>query len=257
MKNLKKWLFPGCVLAVLALGTATVLHSKPNPHFVINNGAAAFDFALQSKDAIQPSGKMVEVVLNNAGTTLQNYGSVNINQFCAPKASIELDSALLAALDQELLAQGIIKLSDNQSIGQQMPAIIFNSAQPAGKSVATMNSPLNAVENNGIGYIKVQCPNIKHIKVSNRGAGKVDVLTSYVETAEVENFGVGSIYIPNVKNTIRIDSRGTGSVVVGEAAKAEVTLYGVGTVSFKNEPEIISSIKGMGLIKTNSPHPYN
>ncbi|WP_373974056.1 hypothetical protein NT239_10420 [Chitinibacter sp. SCUT-21] len=252
MKNLKKWLFPGSVLAVLALGSATVLLAKPNPHFVINSGPAAFNFALQSKDAIQPSGKMVTITLTTSGDTLQNYGTVNIKQFCAPKASVEVDSALLEALDQELLSQGIIKLLTQQEVGQQMPALIFNSAFPS----TGQSNGLNKVENNGSGHIKVQCPNLQHISVSNRGAGNVDVLTSYVVSAEVENFGVGSVYIPNVHNKIDIVSGGTGSVAVGEAAKADVKLFGIGTVSFKNEPNITSTIKGMGVIKTNTPHPY-
>lgn len=252
MKQLKRWLFPTCVLLVLALGSLTVWHSKPNPHFVIKNGSTAFDFALQSKDAIQPSGKVVQVLLNNKGAQLQNYGTVNVHQFCTPQASVELDAALLAELDQDLLTQGVIKLRTNQNIAPQMPAIIFNSE--LSKATAE-RSGLLEVQNNGTAYIKVQCPSYKQIKVSNRGVGRVDVLTSYVESVEVENLGVGQVNLPKVK-TIQIDSRGTGEIAVGEALFADVKLYGVGTVTFANEPKINSTIKGMGKIKTNTPHPY-
>jgi hypothetical protein len=246
MKKLKKWLFPGSVLAVLALGTATVLHSKPNPHFVINGGAAAFEYAFQNKAAIQPSGKMVEVLLNSDVKRIQNSGSVNVRQFCSPKAkgSIELDSALLAVLDQDLLKQGIIKTTQND-FGSQMPAITFMS-----------DHEIEHVENSGAATVKIQCPSIFNLKVRNLGAGGVEVLTGFIKSVEVENLGVGYVYAPNVTD-IQIDSRGTGNVAVGEATKADVKLYGVGTVSFKNAPAITSSIKGMGVIKTNTPHPYD
>ena len=249
MKHLKQWLFPASVLAVLALGAVTVWHSKPNPHFVINNGSAAFEFALQSKGAIQPSGKVVEVLLSNQGAKLINHSSVNVRQFSAPKASVELDEALLAELDQELLAQGIIELRTEQNISPNMPAIVFNSALVAEQSV------LSEVENHGTGVTRIQSPNLKQISVSNRGAGRVEILTSKVQSATVSNYGVGEVYLPNVGD-VQIDSRGTGNVYVEDADTATVQLYGVGTVTFANEPKINSTIKGMGKIKTNTPHPY-
>ncbi|MBM5571618.1 MULTISPECIES: GIN domain-containing protein [Deefgea] len=249
MKQLKKWLFPACVLAVLALGTVTVWQAKPNPHFVINNGSAAFEFALQSKGAIQPSGKVVQVLLSNQGAKLINRSPVNVRQFSAPKASIELDEALLAELDQDLLAQGIIELRNGQNISPNMPAIVFNSALVADQSV------LSEVENDGSGITKIQSPNLKQIRVSNRGAGRVEILTNKVQTAIVSNVGVGEVYLPNV-GQIQIDSRGTGNVYVEDADTATVQLYGVGTVTFANEPKMNANIKGMGKIKTMTPHPY-
>ncbi|WP_348943710.1 DUF2807 domain-containing protein [Chitinibacter sp. FCG-7] len=248
----KKWIFPAAVLAVLALGAATVLYSKPNPHFVINDGAAAFEYAFQNKDAIQPSGKMVEISLRNKGEKLQNYSPANIEQFCTIKPYIELDSALLDVLDQELLAQGIIKPKGDANIASKMPAIKFYSLLSAGPQ----ETSLTEVENNGSAYIKVHCPSNQNVKISNRGAGRVEILTGYLENAIVENLGVGDVVMPNIKKLVKIDSRGTGSVAVGEAAKADVTLYGVGTVSFKNEPEMTSTIRGIGVIKTKAPHPY-
>ncbi len=249
LKPLKQWLFPACVLAVLALGTVTVWHAKPNPHFVINNGATAFEFALQSKDVIQPSGKVVEVLLKNQGAKLINHSPVNVRQFSSPKASVELDEALLAELNQDLLAQGIIQLRTEQNISPNMPAIVFNSALVAEQSV------LSEVENHGTGVTRIQSPNLKQISVSNRGTGRVEILTNTVQSATVSNYGVGDVYLPNVGN-IEIDSRGTGNVYVENAETATIQLYGIGTVSFANEPKINSTIKGMGKIKTNTPHPY-
>ncbi|WP_297577347.1 GIN domain-containing protein [uncultured Deefgea sp.] len=250
LKPLKQWLFPACVLGVLGLGTFTVGYSKPNPHFVINNnGSAAFEFALQSKDAIQPSGKVVQVLLSKQGAKLINHSPVNVRQFSSPKASVELDEALLAELDQDLLAQGIIQLRTEQNISPNMPAIVFNSALVANQSV------LSEVENYGSGITKIQSPNLKQIRVANRGAGRVEILTNTVQSAVVTNYGVGDVYMPNVGN-IEIDSRGTGNVYVENAETATIQLYGIGTVSFANEPKINSTIKGMGKIKTNTPHPY-
>ncbi|QZA81220.1 GIN domain-containing protein [Deefgea piscis] len=254
LKPLKKWLFPACVLGVLVLGTVTVGYSKPNPHFVINdNGSAAFEFALQSKGAIQPSGKVVQVLLSKQGAKLINHSPVNVRQFSSPKASVELDEALLAELDQDLLAQGIIQLRTEQNISPNMPAIVFNSALVADQSV--YQSALVEVENYGSGITRIQSPNLKQISVSNRGTGQVEILTNTVQSAVVTNYGVGDVYMPNVGN-IEIDSRGTGNVYVENAETATIQLYGIGTVSFANEPKINSTIKGMGKIKTNTPHPY-
>ncbi len=240
-----KWLFPAAVLAVLALGAATVLYSKPNPHFVINDGAAAFEYAFQNKDAILPSGKMVEVLLNPDVKRIQNAGHVNVRQYCSRKAkgSIELDSALLAVIDQNLLKQGIIK-TRQENFSSRMPEIIVQS-----------DHEIEQVDNSGSAAIKIQCSSILDLKVRNLGAGRVEILTPFIQSIAIENMGVGDVTIADV-NRVKIDSRGTGSVTVGEAAKADVTLYGVGTVSFKNEPEMTSSIKGIGVIKTKAPHPY-
>jgi hypothetical protein len=174
---------------------------------------------------------------------------VNVRQFSAPKASVELDEALLAELDQDLLAQGIIELRNGQNLSPNMPAIVFNSVLVADQSV------LSEVENHGTGVTRIQSPNLKQISVSNRGAGRVEILTSKVQSATVSNYGVGEVYLPNVGD-VQIDSRGTGNVYVEEADTATVQLYGVGTVTFANEPKINSTIKGMGKIKTNTPHPY-
>jgi len=249
MKHLKQSLFPASVLAVLALGAVTVWHSKPNPHFVINNGSAAFEFALQSKDVIQPSGKVVQVLLSNQGAKLINHSPVNVRQFSSPTASVELDEALLAELDQDLLAQGIIKLRHNvQNVSPNMPAIIFNSAFIEGESI------LSEVENNGTAITRIQSPNLKQIRVTNRGTGRIEILTSKVQSATVSNYGVGEVYLPNV-GQIQIDSRGTGNVYVEDADTATVQLYGVGTVTFANEPKMNVNIKWMGKIKTMTPHP--
>ena len=249
MKQLKQWLFPACVLAVLALGTVTVWHSKPNPHFVINSNSTAFDFALQSKGAIQPSGKVVQVLLSNQGAKLINRSSLNVNQFSTLQASVELDAALLAELDQESLKQGIIQLRNEQNVSPNMPAIIFNSATVGNQST------LSEVENHGSGNIKVQSANMKTMSINNRGAGRVGILTFKVKSAAISNYGVGDVYMADVGD-IQIDSRGTGGVYIKNADTAKIQLYGIGTVTFTNEPTINSTIKGMGKIKTNVPHPY-
>jgi hypothetical protein len=246
MKNLKKWLFPGSVVAVLTLGIATVQYSKPNPNFTVGDEGWKFNFSYDSSRTIQPSGKMVEVLLNPDVKSIRNAGRINVTQYCSRKAkgSIELDSALLAVLDQALLKQGIIK-SSRDDFASTMQAISFQS-----------DHEIEYVENSGVATVRVQCPSILNLTVRNLGAGGVDIATPFIQSVSVENLGVGHVYAPHVDN-ISIDSRGTGNVAVGEAKTADVKLYGVGTVSFKNTPQITSTIKGMGSIKTNEPHPYD
>lgn len=56
-KQLKKWLFPACVLAVLLLGTITVWQVKPSPHFEIRDGGAEFQFSIGNNGVIESGGR--------------------------------------------------------------------------------------------------------------------------------------------------------------------------------------------------------
>ncbi|QLI81309.1 DUF2807 domain-containing protein [Chitinibacter fontanus] len=230
----KQWLFPSCVGAVLVLGILSNLYSKPNAHFTIDQHEG--NWQMQSQADIEPSGKTVKIALAGDVNTLQQMGTIGVVQACAQAASIELDSALLAQVDPDLLKRGIIKTND-ANFSSKMPAIVIHTAQALGQ-----------VDNSGTANVEVQCANPAQLAVNNRGTGAVDITTPKIAKASVDNYGVGDVRIRDV-NAIQINNWGTGNVQVQRAETAKIMLLGVGNVSFANAPQISSTVKGVGEIK--------
>lgn len=232
----QKWLFPACVLAVLALGITTAFVAKPNPNFTHGE----FSFSTQTQSSIEPSGQMQKIALPAGITALQQMGTINLEQACGNEASVEIDTALLAVLDPALLARGIIK-SNEENISTEMPAITVHTAKP-----------LQQIDTSGTATATITCADPQQFAINNRGTGSVLVKTAKIDTATVDNYGVGDVQLADVK-TIQINNWGTGNVWVNNAEQASVHLYGVGNVAFANAPQISSSVKGAGEIQTNSP----
>jgi hypothetical protein len=238
---MKKWLIPACIVGVLIMGCAAVLQKERNKFIVNNENHSLFAVLWEGKADVQPSGKTVSIPLAPSVTQLDNRMNSNISQFCNATPSIEIDSALLAELDQDLLKQGIIGSKRSLVLSQQMPKIVFNTA----KGIRT-------VSNYGTGNLTINCPDRELFTLRNFGIGNITVAESYLKNVEVQNMGTGNINV-DVHNVdqVSVDTKGTGSVSFNNVSSATVSLYGVGNVNFANTPTITSTVKGLGSINTN------
>lgn len=238
---MKKWLIPACIVSVLIMGSAAVRQKERNKFIVNNENHSLFAVLWEGKADVQPSGKTVRIPLDPDVAQLDNRMNSNIRQFCNATSSIEIDSALLAELDQDLLKQGIIGSKRSLVLSPQMPQIAINTAKG-----------VQAVSNYGTGEITINCPDREKFTLRNFGIGNITVDESYLKNVEVQNMGTGNINL-NVHNIdqVSVDTKGTGSVSFNNVGSAIVSIYGIGNVTFANTPKITSTVKGLGSIKTS------
>jgi hypothetical protein len=166
-------------------------------------------------------------------------GAYDVEVMCQKPAGfeIEADDNILALIKTEV-RDGVLYVSSQQR---------YNSA----KAVALrINLPeLIAVSSRGAGEITVQDANSNDLKIESTGAASIKA-AGKVKNATISSTGAGDIDASRLQaEKCRVAVAGAASVNVYATEQLDVSVSGVGSVSYSGNPKTVNkSVSGLGSV---------
>jgi hypothetical protein len=166
-------------------------------------------------------------------------GAYDVEVICQKPASfeIEADDNILPLIKTEV-RDGVLYVSNQQR---------YNSA----KAVALrINLPeLIAVSSRGAGEITVQDASGDNLKIESTGAASIKA-TGKVKSATISSTGAGDIDAGRLQSEkARVTVNGAASVNVCVTEQLDVSVSGVGSVSYSGNPKTVNkSVSGIGSV---------
>lgn len=171
--------------------------------------------------------------------SIETTGAYEVEVMCQKPASfeIEADDNILPLIKTEV-RDGVLYVSSQQR---------YNS----GKAVALrINlSELIAVSSRGAGEITVQDANGDNLKIESTGAASIKA-TGKVKSAAISSTGAGDIDASRLETEkARVTVAGAASVNVYATEQLDVSVSGVGSVSYSGNPKTVNkSVSGIGSV---------
>jgi len=170
---------------------------------------------------------------------IDTTGAYEIDATCQKPASfeIEADDNILPLIKTEV-RDGILFVSTDQTYHSSKPTILRITL-----------SDLNSVASHGAGEIKIADDRSNDLKIESTGAASV-VASGAAKSVTISSSGAGKIDTSNLHaEKARVDVNGASSIDVYASEQLDVSVSGVGNVSYSGNPKVVNKhVSGIGSV---------
>jgi hypothetical protein len=170
---------------------------------------------------------------------IDTTGAYEVEVMCQKAASfeIEADDNILPLIKTEV-RDGVLYVSNQQR---------YNSAKAVALRISLPE--LISVSSRGAGEITVQDANGDNLKIESTGAASIKA-SGKVKSATISSTGAGDIDASRLQaEKARVTVTGAASVNVDVTEQLDVSVSGVGSVSYSGNPKTVNkSVSGIGSV---------
>lgn len=170
---------------------------------------------------------------------IDTTGAYEIDVTCQKPASfeIEADDNILPLIKTEV-RDGILFVSNDQPYHSSKPTILRITLPD-----------LNSVSSHGAGEIKIADARSNDLKIESTGAASV-VASGTARSVTISSSGAGKIDTSNLHaEKARVDVNGASSIDVYASEQLDVSVSGVGNVSYGGNPKVVNKhVSGIGSV---------
>ena len=170
---------------------------------------------------------------------IDTTGAYEIDATCQKPASfeIEADDNILPLIKTEV-RDGILFVSNDQA---------YHSSKPTMLRITLPD--LNSVASHGAGEIKIADARSNDLKIESTGAASV-VASGTSTSVTISSSGAGKIDTSNLHaEKARVDVNGASSIDVYASEQLDVSVSGVGNVSYSGNPKVVNKhVSGIGSV---------
>jgi Putative auto-transporter adhesin, head GIN domain len=174
-----------------------------------------------------------------AFNAVDTTGAYQVEVMCQKPASfeIEADDNILPLIKTEV-RDGVLYVSNQQH---------YNSAKAVALRIGLPE--LISVSSRGAGEITVQDANSNDLKIASTGAASIKA-AGKVKNATISSTGAGDIDTSRLQaERARVTVAGAASVTVYVTEQLDVSVSGVGSVSYSGNPKTVNkSVSGIGSV---------
>ena len=171
--------------------------------------------------------------------SIDTSGAYEINITCQKPASfeIEADDNILPLIKTEV-RDGILFVSNTQE---------YHSSKSTALRV-TMTE-LNSVSSSGAAEVKIADANSSDLKIASTGADSVDA-AGKAKSVTISSTGAGNIDASKLTaEKAKVDISGAANVDVYASEQLDVTVSGVGSVTYSGNPKVVNkNVSGIGSV---------
>jgi Putative auto-transporter adhesin, head GIN domain len=170
---------------------------------------------------------------------IEMEGAVEVQAICQKPESFEIegDDNILPLIKVEV-RDGVLRIRTDEP---------YNSHEPV---VVRLSAPnLESVKATGAGKFRIQDVKNDKFEVRSTGASNVTV-SGETKDVEIRNTGAGAIDAHNLHaHNANVTSTGAAKVDVYASEKLDVTVSGVGSVSYSGDPKVVNkTVNGAGTV---------
>jgi hypothetical protein len=170
---------------------------------------------------------------------IDTTGAYEIDVTCQKRASfeIEADDNILPLIKTEV-RDGILFVSNDQQ---------YHSSKP---SMLRITLPdLNSVSSHGAGEVRIVDARSSDLKIESTGAASV-VANGTAKSVTISSSGAGKIDTSNLRaEKAKVEVNGAGSIDVYASEQLDVSISGVGHVSYSGKPKVVNkNVSGIGSV---------
>ena len=170
---------------------------------------------------------------------IDTTGAYQIDVTCQKPASfeIEADDNILPLIKTEV-RDGILFVSNDQQ---------YHSSKP---SMLRITLPdLNSVSSHGAGEVRIVDARSSDLKIESTGAASV-VANGTAKSVTISSSGAGKIDTSNLRaEKAKVEVNGAGSIDVYASEQLDVSISGVGHVSYSGNPKVVTKhVSGIGSV---------
>ena len=170
---------------------------------------------------------------------IDTTGAYEIDVNCQKPASfeIEADDNILPLIKTEV-RDGILFVSNDQPYHSSKPTILRITLPD-----------LNSVSSHGAGEIKIADARSNDLRIESTGAASV-VASGTARSVTISSSGAGKIDTSNLHaEKARVDVNGASSIDVYASEQLDVSVSGVGNVSYGGNPKVVNKhVSGIGSV---------
>src|SRR5436190_3061902 len=170
---------------------------------------------------------------------IDTSGAYNINVTCQKPATfeIEADDNILPLIKTEV-RDGILFVSNDQPYHSSKPAVL-----------RIVLPDLNSVSSHGAGEIKIADARSNDLRIESTGAASV-IASGTAASVRISSSGAGKIDTSNLRaEKARVDVNGASSIDVYASEQLDVSVSGVGNVSYSGNPKVVNKhVSGIGSV---------
>ena len=170
---------------------------------------------------------------------IDTTGAYEIDVTCQKPASfeIEADDNILPLIKTEV-RDGILFVSNDQPYHSSKPAVL-----------RIVLPDLNSVSSHGAGEIKIADARSNDLRIESTGAASV-VASGTATSVRISSSGAGKIDTSNLRaEKARVDVNGASSIDVYASEQLDVSVSGVGNVSYSGNPKVVNKhVSGIGSV---------
>jgi hypothetical protein len=170
---------------------------------------------------------------------IDTTGAYTISVTCQKPASfeIEADDNILPLIKTEVRDGMLVVTSDQQYNSSKSPALRITLPD------------LARVVSRGAGDVKIADANSDDLKIESTGAADIDAAGT-AKSLTISSTGAGNIEAGQLKSEkAKVEARGAANVDVFASEQLDVTVSGVGSVSYSGNPKVVNKkVSGIGSV---------
>jgi hypothetical protein len=171
--------------------------------------------------------------------SINTSGAYDVNVTCQKPASfeIEADDNILPLIKTEV-RDGILFVSNDQEYHTSKSTMLRITLPE-----------LNSVSNAGAGDVKIADANSSDLKIASTGAASIDA-AGKAQSVTISSTGAGNVNTSKLTaEKAKVDISGAANVDVYASDQLDVTVSGVGSVTYSGNPKVVNkNITGIGSV---------